>query len=80
MGGPMTSIGTTFLPFILTTTTGERIRLVLHALVLPNLFMGMFIGKGGLTWLESEAWGPSTNGPRYTFDFGQTGRVEVQGI
>ncbi|KAJ7505261.1 hypothetical protein B0H11DRAFT_412104 [Mycena galericulata] len=78
LGSSATSIGSTFLPFILTTTTGERIRLVLHALVLPNLFMGMFIGNR-VSWLKSEAWGRG-NGPRYTFDFGQAGQCEVQGI
>jgi hypothetical protein len=47
-GGDMRSIGTTFLPLILTNyTTGEKFRIVLHAIVLPDLFMGMFIGFGG---------------------------------
>ncbi|KAJ7149330.1 hypothetical protein C8R43DRAFT_888163 [Mycena crocata] len=79
VGGSAKIIGTILLPFILTTITGERIRLVLHALVLPKLFMGMFIGKGGQSWLQSEAWGRG-NGPLYTFDFGQAGEHKVQGI
>ncbi|KAJ7768350.1 hypothetical protein B0H16DRAFT_1307798 [Mycena metata] len=73
MGGTQEIIGTTLLPWILTTTSGERIRLVLHALVLPKLFMGMFIGNGGLSWLKSESWGGG-RGPQFSFDFGQSGK------
>ncbi|KAF9471774.1 hypothetical protein BDN70DRAFT_767240, partial [Pholiota conissans] len=42
---PMTSIGSTFIPLILTNrTTGKKFRVVLYAIVLPKMFMGMFIG------------------------------------
>ncbi|KAJ6559136.1 hypothetical protein DFH09DRAFT_921982 [Mycena vulgaris] len=77
MGTTAESIGTTFLPFILPTTTGERIRLVVHTLVLPKLFMGMFIGSRA-PWLKGEAW--SGSGPTYTFDFGEAGEYQVRGI
>ncbi|KAF8188740.1 hypothetical protein BJ912DRAFT_1143343 [Pholiota molesta] len=47
--GDMRSIGTTLFPLLLTDyTTGEKFRIVLHAIVLPNLFMGMFISGGGV--------------------------------
>ncbi|KAJ7761528.1 hypothetical protein DFH07DRAFT_883564 [Mycena maculata] len=78
LGTSTNSIGTTLLPFILTAKTGERIRLVLHALVVPNLFMGMFIGRP-ISWWKSEVWGGG-KGPLFTFDFGQAGSYEVQGI
>lgn len=77
-GGTEKSIGTTHFPLILTTTSGERIRLVLHALVLPNLFMGMFISRGGTSWWKGESWGGGR--VQFVFDFGQSGECNVQGI
>jgi hypothetical protein len=74
----MKSIGTTFFPVILTDAlTGERIRIVLYAIVVPNLFMGMFIG-GSAQFLESQLW--DSDGVMYTFDFGQGGVRKVKGI
>jgi hypothetical protein len=74
----MKSIGTTFIPVILTDAqTGEKIRIVLYAIVVPNLFMGMFIG-GSSKFLKSSSWGPE--GIMYTFDFGPGGVKQVKGI
>ncbi|KAF8889203.1 hypothetical protein CPB84DRAFT_1749385 [Gymnopilus junonius] len=68
--GIMTSIGTTFFPFILINKdTGERVRVILHALVLLNLFMSMFIGVTGGQIISTSAWG--RNGPVFGFNFGQ---------
>lgn len=67
--GMMTSIGTTFIPLILTDQdTGEKIRIVLHAIVLPSLFMNMFIGTIGGELVRSTAWG--SDGPVFGFNFG----------
>jgi hypothetical protein len=76
----MTSIGTTFIPVIFTDAkTGERIRVVLYALVVPKLFMGMFIGASkSAGFLQSSGWGPE--GVMYTFDFGQGGVRKIKGI
>ena len=71
----MKSIGTTFFPVILTDAlTGERIRIVLYAIVVPNLFMGMFIGASA-QFLESQLW--DSDGVMYTFDFGQEGLQDL---
>jgi len=80
MGQPLKAIGTTFFPIILTNAqTQERIRLILHAFVLPKLLMGMFIGRGTATFLRVESW--SGGSPRFTFDFGGgLGEIEVQGV
>jgi prolipoprotein diacylglyceryltransferase len=76
--GRMTSIGTTFIPVIFTDAqTGEHFRIVLYAIVVPKLFMGMFIGRSA-RFLGSEAWGPE--GVMFTFDFGQGGVKKVRGI
>lgn len=74
----MKSVGTTFIPVILTDAqTGEKIRIILYAIVVSNLFMGMFIG-GSSKFLKSSSWGPE--GIMYTFDFGQGGVRQVKGI
>ena len=74
----MKSVGTTFIPVILTDAqTREKIRIILYAIVIPNLFMGMFIG-GSSKFLKSSSWGPE--GIMYTFDFGQGGVRQVKGI
>jgi hypothetical protein len=45
-GDPITCIGTTLLHFVLSDAeTGEQLRLVLHAIVVPGLLIGMFIGN-----------------------------------
>lgn len=74
----MKSVGTTFIPVILTDAqTREKIRIILYAIVIPNLFMGMFIG-GSSKFLESSSGGPE--GIMYTFNFGQGGVRQVKGI
>ena len=80
MGQPFKAIGTTLFPVVLTNAqTQERIRLVLHAFVVPQLLMGMFIGKQTATFLKVEAW--SGGSPRFTFDFGGgLGEIEIQGV
>jgi len=76
--GPMKSIGTTLIPVIFTDEeTKEKIRVVLYAIVVPNLFMGMFIG-GSVGFLESQAW--SFGKVIYTFDFGEGGVRKIKGI
>jgi len=77
-GGSLTSIGTTFFPFILNDAeTGEQMRIVLYAIVVPKLFMGMFIGDS-VQFLESRVFSPS--GTVYTFEFGRGGVHKVDGI
>jgi hypothetical protein len=76
-GTAMTSIGTTFIPIIFTDEeTRERIRVVLYAIVVPKLFMGMFIGRSS-GFIESEAW--TFGAVTYKFDFGQGGVRKVKG-
>jgi hypothetical protein len=77
-GGPMTSMGTTFFPVILTDKeTGERMRIVLYTIVVPKLFMGMFIGRSA-DFCKEEMW--SSGGVVFTFDFGQAGERKVKGM
>jgi len=76
----MTAIGSTFIPIILTNKdTLETFRIVLYALVLPNLFMGMFIADGSLVRMAQ--W--SSSGPTFVLRLDETGRgseIKVQGI
>ena len=61
IGRTMKTIGTVMFPFILTKKdTGERMRYVLHAHVLPDLFMPMFISFGGVAELVSMGGGEIT--------------------
>jgi hypothetical protein len=74
----MTSIGTTFFPFILSDAeTGEQMKIVLYAIVVPRLLMGMFIGRSA-DFCKMEEW--SSEGVMYTFDFGQRGVRKVKGM
>ena len=76
-GDPMTSLGTTFFPVILTDDeTGERLRIVLYAVVVPKLFMGMFIGRS-VEFCKMESW--TSDGVMFTFDFGEGGEHKVKG-
>ncbi|KAF8799947.1 hypothetical protein BYT27DRAFT_7175872 [Phlegmacium glaucopus] len=66
--GVLQSIGTTLIPFILTNMgTGEKFRIILYAIVVPNLFMNMFIGRRDL--IASEAW--RGGGPIFGFRLGE---------
>jgi hypothetical protein len=78
--GNLQSIGTTLIPFILTNKdTCEKFRIVLSAIVLPNLFMGMFIGANGGDIVRTTQWGH--NGVVFGFSFGEPDVVvKVQGI
>lgn len=69
IGGTMTAIGSTFLPFTLKTLEDEKVRLVLHTYVVPNLLMGMFLGTSKPGFGISSQWGPA-QGPIFGFDFG----------
>lgn len=69
-GGSMTVAGSAYFPFILTTSTNQKVRLVLRVYVLPNLSMGMFISQGGNIGLSiSSVWEGGGNGPQFVFDF-----------
>jgi hypothetical protein len=73
----MTSIGTTLFPFILSgAETGERLRIVLYAIVIPRMFVGMFIGRPIDFW-HSEVW---KSGVTFTFDFGHGGLRKIKGM
>ena len=46
------------MPIVLTdATTGQKFCIKLHALVMESLLMGMFIGEGGIDFIESTSWG-----------------------
>jgi len=78
MGAPLTSIGTTHFPFIISDAdTGEKLRIVLYAIVVPRLLVGMFIGNP-VDFLHSQKW--HSGDVTFTFDFGQGGRRNVKGI
>ncbi|KAG6828544.1 hypothetical protein H0H92_007622 [Tricholoma furcatifolium] len=57
MGGPMKAIGTTNFPFLLTDDSGKKVRIVLHAYVVPDLLMGMFMSQVPPTFDLSAAYG-----------------------
>lgn len=64
------------MPIVLTNAvTGAQFIIKLYALVLPNLLMGMFISKNGLSFIKSEGWG--RGGITYTFNFGNGGDIKV---
>ncbi|KAH9484604.1 hypothetical protein JR316_0004086 [Psilocybe cubensis] len=66
--GVLRSLGTTLFPLILKNAkTGESFRVVLHAIVLPKLYIHMFIGGQGSPILRTTAY---TNGvPVHGFSF-----------
>jgi hypothetical protein len=77
-GGHITSIGTTLFPFVLSDAeTGERLRIVLHAIVVPRLLVGMFIGNP-VDFVRSQVW--DSDGVMFTFGFGQGGPRRVRGM
>ncbi|KAF8909998.1 hypothetical protein CPB84DRAFT_1936834, partial [Gymnopilus junonius] len=70
VGGMVTSIGVIFIPFFLMKRdTGEKIRVILHVIVLLDLFMTMFIGILGGQIIRTTAW--DCNRPVFGFSFGQ---------
>ncbi|KAH9971779.1 hypothetical protein BJV74DRAFT_865557 [Russula compacta] len=65
------------MPIILTDTiTGERFCIKLYALVLEDLLVGMFIGEGGINFIETT----SRTGNRviYGMKFGNGRQVRVE--
>ena len=64
------------MPIILIdATSGRRFCIKLYALVLENLLMGMFIGRGGIKFIESTGWGEE--GVTHNMKFGNGRRVQV---
>jgi hypothetical protein len=75
----MKSIGTTFIPLILKNKdTGEKIRIVLYAIVLPNLFMNMFIGAGPDSVVRTTSFNPVVFG--FGFDEGDDDVTYAKGM
>ncbi|KIP02607.1 hypothetical protein PHLGIDRAFT_286700 [Phlebiopsis gigantea 11061_1 CR5-6] len=80
LSGSMTSIGSVMFPFLLTNRqTGERMRYILRALVLPGLFANMFISAGNNGIVEVIAYGGPGGRPVFTLKCRETA-CEVLGI
>jgi len=78
IGDGFHTIGTALVPIILTDAeTSQKFRIVLYALVLPDMRMGMFISQGS-EFIQSFAC--DSRGFEYTFDFGDGGLRKVKGI
>ncbi|PPQ87420.1 hypothetical protein CVT25_008116 [Psilocybe cyanescens] len=80
---PLYSIGTALIPVILTNAdTGEKFRIVLHAIVVPNLYIHMFIGQQRSPILRIISH--RTGVPVYSFTFNgsenESDFTRVQGI
>ena len=76
-GSAQTAIGTTFIPILLKNhNDGKRFRVVIHAYVLPQMLMGMFISYG--TWIRSLSCDP--DGGEYYCDFGNGKMVTLKGL
>ncbi|KAJ8082630.1 hypothetical protein AAF712_012553 [Marasmius tenuissimus] len=57
MGSPQQALGSTIMPVVLTNaTTGRKFCIKLYALVMENLLMGMFIGRGDKTIFARSIW------------------------
>ena len=80
-GGSIVALGSVFFPFLLTNKdTGERIRYIIKALVVPNLLMGMFIGAtGGASIVQAQGWGRGQEGPVFTMKC-RDSTCRVQGV
>ncbi|KAK7049836.1 hypothetical protein VNI00_005266 [Paramarasmius palmivorus] len=75
-GGSQKVIGSTIVPIVLTDEeTGQRFCIKLYALVMENLLMGMFIGEGGINFIEAGSWGRGKI--EYDMDFGNGKRAKV---
>lgn len=72
-----TTLGTIFIPIILQNAdTGKPFRIVLHAYVLPNVLMGMFISTPiWIVWAQY-----AVTGRVYGCHFGDGKIVNVQGL
>lgn len=75
-GGSQTPLGSTIMPIILTdATTGQKFCIKLYALVMESLLMGMFIGEGGIDFIESTRGGGGT--VTYSMSFGNGRKAQV---
>ncbi|KAF8963788.1 hypothetical protein BDZ97DRAFT_1661231 [Flammula alnicola] len=77
IGAKMATLGSTYFPFILTTDTNEKVRMVLRVYVVKNLLVGMFWGMHGPFARGVDCSTQySRDGPTFTFAFknGQTCR------
>lgn len=79
-GGSIVALGSVFFPFLLTNKdTGERMRYIIKALVVPNLLMGMFIGAtGGASIIQAQGW-EGGDGPVFTVKC-RDSTCKVQGV
>jgi len=74
--GSMATIGSTIMPIVLENAeTGQKFCIKLYALVVENLLMGMFIGNGGIDFLEEESWARA--GITRVFNFGNGRKATV---
>jgi len=75
-GTTQKSLGSTIIPIILTdATTGSKFCIKLYALVMENRLMGMFIGQGGINFIEATQWGRAT--VTYDMKFGNGHKAQV---
>jgi hypothetical protein len=79
MGTTSKAIGSTTMPLILiNAATQRRFMIKLHALVMPDLLMGMFIGSD-VKWLKSQRFGGGTG--EFEFQFEENGeRIRVKSV
>jgi hypothetical protein len=76
-GDGFRAVGTAFVPIVLTDAeTSQKFRIVLYALVLPDMRLGMFIAQGSKF---VEGCLDDGDGPVYTFNFGKGGIRNVDG-
>jgi len=76
--GENKALGSTIMPIVMTDSeTGHKFCIKLYALVMENLFMGMFIGQSGMNYLKSEQWGSGGKIVR-VFDFGDNKVARVE--
>ena len=77
LGDPLTTLGSVFFPFLLTNLdTGERMRYVLKALVVPDMFMSMFIGESDGV-VQGMVYRGQGRGPEFILEcHGSTCRVQ----
>jgi len=75
MGDGSDTLGTALVPIVLTDAeTSQKFRIVLYALVLPDMRMGMFISQCS-EFIQSITM---NRGFEYTFDFGNGGLRKVK--
>lgn len=78
-GGSLESLGSVLFPVVFTTSTNQKVQLILYALVIPEFQIPMFISRDSLAASLngfSEVW---RGGPTYTLDFGNE-KIDVKGM